>query len=66
MAHPVWPRVARVVGAPWHSGEVLDFAQAVIGPCVQLEAGIDEGLLSFSLSNSRLYGKFIYKNKGQE
>ena len=29
-------------------------------------AGLDEGLLSYSLSNSRLYGKSIYKNKIQE
>ena len=30
------------------------------------QAGLDEGLLSFSLSNSRLYGKSTYKNKRQE
>ena len=30
------------------------------------QAGLDEGILSFSLSNSRLYGKSIYKNKRQE
>jgi hypothetical protein len=30
---------------------------------IMMKAGLDEGLLSFSLSNPRLYGKSIYKKK---
>jgi hypothetical protein len=57
--------VARVVGAPWHTGEVLDFAQAVIGPCVQLEA---LGITGFpprpGLAAERR-GRLIQTNGGQ-
>jgi hypothetical protein len=31
-----------------------------------LRPGLNEGLLPLSLSNSRLYGKSLYKNKRQE
>eukprot|EP01046_Picozoa_sp_COSAG06_P021360 COSAG06_NODE_1602_length_8958_cov_85.920194_7_plen_334_part_00 len=65
MAHPLWPEIRAIVVEPWHSDEVLDFLQLVIGPVVQLEA---LGITGFpprpELASTRR-AKLIQTNGGQ-
>ena len=62
MNHAVWADIEPVVKQPYHNDEVLDFAQLVIGPAVQLDG---MGCTGVPPSGLERRGKLIKSKGGQ-